>query len=191
MEKALHQQSSNCLRVVLFGPESSGKTTLASALAKAFETEWVPEFARNYLQQKWDSQQAVCTLEDLHVIAHGQLEAENRALQQANKLLFCDTNIWVTKVWSETHFEGYCSPQIKQWTKQVHYNHYLLTAPDIPWEKDDLRDRPNQREAQFAYFEKTLIENQLPHTHIRGSHQYRMEQATEVIKNLIQKNDAH
>ena len=106
MEKTLSQQDNNCVKVVLYGPESSGKTTIAAALAEAFHTEWVPEFAREFLQQKWDNTQEVCSLEDLHTIAIGQMEAENKALQKANKVLFCDTNIWVTKVWSETHFDG-------------------------------------------------------------------------------------
>ena len=52
METNLQQQKSDCLRIVLYGPESSGKTTLAKALAKQFQTTWVPEFARNYLQEK-------------------------------------------------------------------------------------------------------------------------------------------
>ncbi len=191
MEKALHQKNSNCLRVVLFGPESSGKTTLATALAQAFQTTWVPEFARTYLQHKWDTRKEVCTLEDLETIARGQIETENKALKNANKILFCDTNIWVTKIWSETHFDGYCSSQIIQWTQAFHYDHYLLTTPDIPWEKDDLRDRPNDREAMFDYFEKTLIENKLPYTPIYGNHQNRMKQATKTLQNLLYNSYAH
>jgi len=191
MEKALSQQRSNCLRVVLYGPESSGKTTMAQALAKTFQTTWVPEFAREFLQNKWDTHQEVCTLEDLHHIAIGQMAAENKALKQAKKVLFCDTNVWVTKVWSETHFEGYCSPELNLWTKQVSYDHYLLTSPDIPWEKDDLRDRPNDREAQFAYFEKILLEHDLPYTTLNGNHQIRLKQATKVVESLIKKRYAH
>ncbi len=55
MEKNLRQTPSDCIRVALFGPESTGKTTLAKALATHYKTEWVPEFAREYLQQKWDT----------------------------------------------------------------------------------------------------------------------------------------
>ena len=69
MEKTLSQQNNNCLKVVLYGPESSGKTTIAAALAEAFHTVWVAEFAREFLQQKWDNTQEVCSLEDLHKIA--------------------------------------------------------------------------------------------------------------------------
>ena len=71
MEKDLRQVSSHILRVVLYGPESTGKTTLAQALANHFQTEWVQEFARDYLQKKWEEQQAVCTLEDLPIIVAG------------------------------------------------------------------------------------------------------------------------
>ena len=112
MEKNLKQQQSDCLRIVLFGPESTGKTTMAKALANHFNCNWVPEFARTYLQEKWDKSQEVCTLDDLLMIAEGQLTLENKALSQAERFLFCDTNVLVTRAWSETHFEGYCSPQL-------------------------------------------------------------------------------
>ena len=77
MEKNIHQQKSDCLRIVLYGPESTGKTTLARSLAEHYKTEWVPEFARNYLQRKWDKKQQVCTLNDLFSIAKGQIKQEN------------------------------------------------------------------------------------------------------------------
>ena len=64
MEKDLRQTHSHIPRVVLYGPESSGKTTLAEALAQHYQTEWVEEFARDYLQKKWEEQQAVSSLED-------------------------------------------------------------------------------------------------------------------------------
>ena len=94
MEKNLTQKPSHILRVVLYGPESTGKTTLAKALAKHYQTEWVQEFARDYLQNKWEEQQAICTLEDLPIIVAGQVELENQKLVKANRLLFCDTNVY-------------------------------------------------------------------------------------------------
>jgi nicotinamide riboside kinase len=97
MEKDLRQVTSPILRVVLYGPESTGKTTLAKALAKHYQTQWVEEYARDYLQKKWDQHQAVCTIEDLPIIVKGQLESENQKAIKANKLLFCDTNVVVTK----------------------------------------------------------------------------------------------
>jgi len=180
------QTSSGCLRVVLYGPESTGKTTLAKALAAHYQTPWVPEFARPYLQEKWDKQQAVCTLADLPIIAQGQLAAENTAIAQANRVIFCDTNILVTKVWSETHFEGYCAPELTSILEQTHYDLYLLTSIDVPWEKDDLRDRPNDREEMFTYFKQQLIHYNFPFLVLEGSPQRRLEKAVAAIDHLLE-----
>ena len=91
MEKDLRQNPSHILRVVLYGPESTGKTTLAKALAKHYQTQWVEEFARDYLQNKWEEQQVVCTLDDLPIIVAGQLELENQKLEKAKNLLEAET----------------------------------------------------------------------------------------------------
>ena len=64
MEKSLAQVNNNCLKVVLFGPESTGKSTLAKKLADHYNTQWVPEYARAYLQKKWDDKQEICAVED-------------------------------------------------------------------------------------------------------------------------------
>ena len=139
MEKTLHQQETDCLRIVLYGPESTGKTTLAIELAKKFNTSFVPEFAREYLQEKWDKIGEKCNLDDLLEIVKGQLLNENLAIKNANDFIFCDTNILVTKIWSETHFEGYCDPRIEKYSNILKYDHYFLTDIDTPWDKDDLR----------------------------------------------------
>jgi NadR type nicotinamide-nucleotide adenylyltransferase len=182
------QTSSRCLRVVLYGPESTGKTTLAKALADHYQTVWVPEFARPYLQEKWDKEQAVCTLDDLPIIAQGQLTAENAAIQKANKLILCDTNILVTKVWSETHFKGYCAPELNTILAQTHYDLYLLTSIDVPWEKDDLRDRPNDREQMFIYFKQQLVTYNFPFLVLEGNPKERVEKAVTAIDQLLEIN---
>ena len=188
METNLQQQKSDCLRIVLYGPESSGKTTLAKALAKQFQTTWVPEFARNYLQEKWDQKKQVCSLEDLIIIAKGQINQENNLIEDANKFLFCDTNILITKAWSETHFNGYCAPEIQYWVDTFKYDHYFLTDIDVPWEADDLRDRPNNRKQMLDYFENILKNKKASYTLLKGNLNLRLEKA-KVILETLKKND--
>lgn len=185
------QHQTNCLRVVLYGPESTGKTTLAKALAAQYQTIWVPEFARDFLQKKWDEHQEHCTLEDLIPIAKGQLAAENKALKEANQLLFCDTNVLVTKVWSETHFEGFCAPELLRLVETTQYDLYLLTETDIPWEKDDLRDRPKQRDSMYAYFKAQLDHFNFPYVEIRGTHKQRLNTAQNAIEKMREKKSVN
>ena len=188
METNLQQQKSDCLRIVLYGPESSGKTTLAKALAKQFRTTWVPEFARNYLQEKWDQKKEVCSLEDLIIIAKGQINQENNLIEDANKFLFCDTNVLITKAWSETHFNGYCAPEIQYWVDTFKYDHYFLTDIDVPWQADDLRDRPNSRKQMLDYFENILKNKKASYTLLKGNLNLRLEKA-KVILETLKKND--
>ena len=188
METNIRQQKSDCLRIVLYGPESSGKTTLAKALAKQFQTTWVPEFARNYLQEKWDQKKEVCSLEDLIIIAKGQINQENNLIEDANKFLFCDTNVLITKAWSETHFNGYCAPEIQYWVDTFKYDHYFLTDIDVPWQADDLRDRPNSRKQMLDYFENILKNKKASYTLLKGNLNLRLEKA-KVILETLKKND--
>jgi len=185
MEKDLRQTHSHIPRVVLYGPESSGKTTLAEALAQHYQTEWVEEFARDYLQKKWEEQQAVCGLEDLPIIVKGQLERENQKAAQANKVLFCDTNVLVTRVWSETHFDGHCDPAILEVSKKLNYDLYLLTGIDVPWVKDDLRDRPDDRQSMFDHFKRTLDEMQKKYLILEGNPVARLNKAIAFIDPLL------
>ena len=181
----IHQKPSKIFRVVVYGSESTGKTTLCQDLAAHYKTEWVPEFARSYLQNKWDQKKEFCSLDELPLIAKGQMELENQQITKANKILFCDTNILVTQIWSETHFDGYCDPLIKQAAEQVYYDLYLLTGIDVPWEKDDLRDRPNDRKKMFKYFHKNLIKRNLEYKRIKGSRENRIKSAQTAIDSIF------
>ena len=80
MEKEFVQYPSSCKRIVFLGPESTGKTTLSQYMAAAYHTQWVPEYMRLYLQEKWDKFRQLCTWEDLLPIAKGQVDLENKAV---------------------------------------------------------------------------------------------------------------
>jgi nicotinamide riboside kinase len=110
----------------MFGPESTGKTTLAIQLADHYKTAWVPEFARDYLQEKWDKSQLICDVNDMLPIAYGQTKFENYSLSIANKYLFCDTNLLVTKVFSEVYY-NYCDPLLDKAAQEHEYDLFFLT----------------------------------------------------------------
>jgi NadR type nicotinamide-nucleotide adenylyltransferase len=185
MEKTLEQHPSSCIKVVLFGPESTGKTTLSKALAGFYNTPWVAEFAREYLQNKWDQEQKTCERSDLLPIAIGQMQLENDAAAQANNLLFCDTNLLETKVYSEVYYDGYCDPAIDFFAKNNYYNLYFLCDIDVPWEADDLRDKPNERKKMFSTFEGALQKLDLPYVVLSGSNSVRLENAVNHINKLL------
>lgn len=185
MEKTLSQQPSNCIKVVLFGPESTGKTTLSRALADHFGALWVPEYARAYLQNKWDLEQKSCEPSDLLPIAIGQMKLENVAASKTNKLLFCDTNLLETKVYSEVYYDGYCDPIINYYAKKNCYNLYFLCDIDIPWVADDLRDKPHERKNMFLAFESALQKQDLPYITLSGSKTNRIKNAVNHINHLL------
>ncbi|TKD65365.1 AAA family ATPase [Flavobacterium sp. ASW18X] len=185
MEEQLKQQPSNLLKVVLFGPESTGKTTLSKGLAAHYNTKWVPEYAREYLQNKWDKEQKVCEPEDLLPIAAGQMQLENQLSKTAKNILICDTDLLETKVYSEAYYLGYCDPLLEKYALENNYQLYLLTYIDVPWEKDDLRDKPTQREEMFAYFHKTLKKYDKNFVILKGSREERLQTAINIINKLL------
>ena len=187
MEKDFKQVPSNLLRVVIYGPESTGKTTLARQLSDHYQTTFVKEFARDYLQKKWDQKKEVCSRADLPIIVAGQIQLENEATTMAKQVLICDTNVVVTKVWSETHFEGYCDSQIASCCSKFHYDYYLLTGIDVPWQKDDLRDRPNDRQIMFDYFKNTLDQLGENYSVLKGNQEKRLRKAIAIIDKLLKK----
>lgn len=185
MEEKLRQDTANCLKVVLFGPESTGKTTLSKRLAEHYNTEWVPEYARHYLQKKWNEERKICEPEDLIPIAIGQMSLENKLAKTANKILICDTDLLETKVYSEVYYNGYCDPILDKYAQQNTYDLYFLTYIDTPWKKDDLRDRPNNRAEMFMAFSTALKEYHRPYVLLKGTKEERFNAAINQIDKLL------
>ncbi|WP_369998470.1 AAA family ATPase [Winogradskyella sp.] len=187
MEEALKQQPADCIKVVLYGPESTGKTTLSRQLAEHYNTLWVPEYARGYLQKKWDIEQKICEPKDLLPIAIGQMKLENEAAKKANEILICDTDILETKVYSEVYYSGTCDPILETYALKNSYDLYFLTYIDTPWEADDLRDKPLERESMFKAFETALITHQKPYVVLKGNKEERFKEAVKQIDKLLER----
>ncbi len=188
MEKLYKQAASNLVKIVLFGPESTGKTTLSRQLATHYNTLWVPEYAREYLQNKWDREQKPCEPKDLLPIAKGQIASENKLSEKVTQLLICDTDLLETKVYSEAYYLGSCDSELEKYALQNTYDLYLLTYIDVPWEKDDLRDKPDQRKKMFTYFKNALDENNRPYVIIKGTKEERLKMAIKEIDQLLKNN---
>lgn len=164
------------LRIAITGPESTGKSTLSEQLAKYFSCAFVPEYARTYLSKKNGSYQK----EDLLAIAREQFKQNNET--QDSKLVICDTEITVIKVWSDFKY-GSCDEQILQLLNKQKFDHYFLCDIDIPWENDPLREHPEKREELLTLYKKELS-NQ-PYTLVSGNANQRLEQVVSCLEKLF------
>jgi NadR type nicotinamide-nucleotide adenylyltransferase len=189
MEEKLKQEPANIVKIVLFGPESTGKTTLSEQLARHYNTVWVPEFARDYLQEKWNNERKTCEHDDLIPIAIGQMKLENKLVKKADKILICDTDLLETKVYSEEYYGGFVDPELDKAAMQNQYDLYLLTYIDTPWEADDLRDRPEQRQEMFDAFENTLKKFNRPYILLKGGMKTRFNNAVNAIDKIVEKKN--
>ncbi|MFN0049719.1 MAG: AAA family ATPase [Cytophagales bacterium] len=182
------------IKIVLFGPESTGKSVLSEQLAKHFGTIWVAEYARNYLESKkkyYDfyskGSEAICLQEDILPIVLGQIAFEDLQIQSAKKYIFFDTNPLQTKVYVNYYYKTEYTWLLKI-LEERSYNLYLLTDIDIEWQPDLLRDRPENRVELFNLFEKELKTRQLPYETISGSDTERLKNAIVKIEHWVEKN---
>ncbi len=151
-------------KIVITGPESTGKTTLAELLAQHYHTQWVPEYSRTYLGQL----NRPYEYRDLLVIAKGQLAREQSYQFNDKQFLFCDTSMLVMKVWSGVKY-GKMDPWIDQQLKNNQYELFLLCKPDIPWEYDPLRENPADRDKLFDIYLQALKSYELKFDIITGN----------------------
>ena len=167
-------------RVALLGAESTGKTTLAQALAEHFQTAWAPEYAREYLLARG----GVCTPADMPIIARGQARLEDERARLANRLLLCDTLVLTTLLWHE-HYFGPCPPEIRQLAAEQPPHLCLLCSPDTPWVADGLRDSPGQRGWFHERYRQELETRGWPFLILSGPPERRLATAIGAVEGLI------
>ena len=163
-------------KIAVIGPESTGKSESCQHLSYHYQTEWVPEFARFYL----DRLDRPYEKNDLRAIAEGQLSWEDDKAEYANQYLFCDTNLIVIKIWSD-HKYGSTDPWIENQIKERSYDFYLLNNIDIPWTPDPQREHPTMRKHFFNVYKDYLTQHNLPFAIVSGIEGDRKECAVQAI----------
>lgn len=191
-------------KIVVIGPESTGKSTLCRQLADHYRTEWVPEYARAYLLEHGTSY----SFNDLLTVAKGQVALEDQLtlkLQQSKPaatntgqgntqetpavrpdLLFIDTDLYVMKVWCEFVFDR-CHSWILEQIPQRPYDLYLLCNTDLPWVKDELREYPDleSRRQLYLIYKDIMINQSVPWVDISGNYDQRLHTAIKAVEKLM------
>ena len=182
------------IKVVVIGPESTGKSSLCEHLANHYNTEWVKEYAREYLLTNGTEY----SYDNLLEIAKGQFALENAAIQlvenkatntsasnSSSEIILLDTNMYVLKVWCEFVFEK-CHPWILNQIVENSYDLYLLCDVDLPWVKDELREYPDLeiRERLYHHYKDLLVNQSTPWVNISGNYQQRLDNAINAIDSV-------
>jgi NadR type nicotinamide-nucleotide adenylyltransferase len=167
------------MRISITGPESTGKSWLAKQLAEYYETNWVPEYAREYLEFI----NRPYTYDDILIISQIQSENENSASEKSD-LLFCDTDFCVTSIWCIVKY-GECHEWITEKLEQDNYDLYLLCDIDLPWQYDPLREHPEMRTELFEMYRKLLEEHHFNYRVVSGTGKERLQNAISVVDEYL------
>ena len=168
-------------KIAITGPESTAKSSLAQFLSQHFGYPSVPEFARDYLQNKPHSYQ--CSFEEISAIALEQIKLEDK-LSDKHELIFCDTDVLVCKIWQEFVF-GYSDPMIEELYIKSTYDLHLLCSPDIEWEYDTQRSNPNDRDILFGKYQNALESASKPYRIICGQGMERFSAAIAFVEPFL------
>jgi NadR type nicotinamide-nucleotide adenylyltransferase len=181
MEKGIQDSTGEVMRVVLTGPECTGKTTLAQQLASHFSTIFIPEYAREYVAN-------LCrpyNYEDVVHIAEVQQKQAHEYTERANRILFFDTYLIITKIWFKVVFGRY--PEwIDQELSGKTIDLYLLCDTSIPWIADPVRENGGEmREKLFQMYKSELDQLGCSYSIISGTGQKRLDQAIRATRQFL------
>lgn len=169
------------IKIAVVGPESTGKSTMAEALAAHYHTVAVPEYAREYCRYL----NRLYTLQDEMNMFYGQLALERALVPFArNRLMICDTMFLTVKVWCD-HLFGYTPKEVLEQLETQQYDLYLLMDIDLPWEDDPLRDFPEQRQHFLDIWKKELRALDTNYTLVSGQGRQRIAHAIEAVDSYI------
>ena len=157
------------ITIIITGPESTGKTTLAADLAQYFKTDFVKEYARTYL----DDLEGTYEEEDLLSIAKGQLLLEQKQQNIGHPILIFDTSFLVLKVWSDVKY-GRCHPFIEKELKHKKNAFFIVCGTDVEWEYDPLRENENDRDELYQIYKKELLKGGFKFVEITGNREERL-----------------
>ena len=168
-------------RVVVTGSESTGKSTLAAALAAHYGTAWSPEYVREYVAARKEPVRA----EDVEAIGKGQMQAQDALTGRSDRLLIHDTDLLSTAVYSR-HYFGDCPAWIEEELRRRKADLYLLAGIDVPWEADgNQRDRGDRRDEMHDLFRDALIRSGFPFVELSGPHERRLEAAIRSVDSIF------
>ncbi|HOX82700.1 MAG TPA: ATP-binding protein [Chryseolinea sp.] len=167
-------------KVAVIGPECSGKSDLSQFLADHYKTAFVPEYARAYLDRLIQPY----VQSDLTKIANGQLRLEYENERDSNRVMICDTNLYVIKIWSEFKF-GEVDKEILHHIETEKYDLYLLTYIDIPWQDDPQREHPDKREELYQLYLNEMKNQSTPFVEIKGERDQRRKIAVDAIDKML------
>ena len=174
-------------KIVIIGPESTGKSSLCTLLAAHFNTVCVYEYAREYLLKNGTNYK----VQDLYTIAVGQTKLEEEGIDKlrnlnANAPLIIDTNLEVIRVWSEFVFAE-CDNRILTSLAASKYDLYLLCKNDLPWVKDELREYPDNatREKLFHHYKQLAVTSNIPFVIIEGNYDQRLQLAIKAVQEIL------
>jgi len=166
-------------KVCFYGPESTGKSVLAMHMAEVYQTEYVPEVAREMITSNNFS------VGDIVRIGHAQTQRILEKTKTANKILFCDTDLITTQIYSQ-HYLHQVPEVLQELEHQVKYDKYFLFDIDFPWVADGLRDLGNQREKMYALFKRELVKREIPYIEVQGNVEHREQIVRREVDQLIQ-----
>ncbi|HEX4850300.1 MAG TPA: AAA family ATPase [Puia sp.] len=177
-------------KIVVIGPESTGKSSLCEQLSLHFKQPWCPEFAREYLLKHGMNY----NYPDLLTVAKGQIALEEAYTSMSLKdqknhgpLLFIDTDMYVMKVWCEFVFNK-CHQFILDQIASRKYDLYLLCNTDLPWVADELREYPDleTREKLFHIYKDILVNQDTAWVEIRGDYDERLNIGIDAVRKSLE-----
>jgi HTH-type transcriptional regulator, transcriptional repressor of NAD biosynthesis genes len=169
-------------KVCIFGPDSCGKSTLTTDLAKHYETAFVPEIARNMFEWS-DLQIDNLNINQLEQFARLQSEAVKSMIHFADKVLICDTDNITTQIYSEVYC-GQITEEIKKY-EDIDYNLYLLLDIDTPYMEEGQRNLPHRRKEMFERFKKELEKRNINYILINGSWEERFKKSVKAVDKVV------